>query len=193
MAEFASPDWDAPLDVEEYVRATPKGAVIKGMFLGRMVQACREQGYTLTTAGDRYVPFKEYPMAEHMRVLVEASTLLFPNRSLRSSLRSMGRTAHEAFSKSIVGGVIVGSVHETDVLARLDVLIRGYALMMPTSHVELVESRDKHALVRMHSVYSFWDTHHVGVVEGFLHASGAMVDVRVRTHSIAAGDMLIAW
>ena len=190
--EFLSPAWDAPLDVSEYVHATPKTAQIKGMFISAVVDACREKGHTLSGARDRYIPFHDYPLVEHLELMAEGAPLLFPERSLRRALRSVGRASYATFVRSLVGRVVLsGSAGE--MRPTIEAMIRGYEVSMPCAKLHIVDSSATSVTLTMTGMYTFLDSHHVGVFEGVARASGVHAEVLVRLRSLVAGDMRISW
>ena len=190
--DFISPDWDAPLEVGAYVRATPRTAQIKGMFISAVVDACREKGHALAGARDRYVAFNDYPLIEHLELMACGAPLLFPDRSLRRALRSIGRASYSTFVRSMVGRVVFGG-SAIEILPSIEAMIRGYEVSMPSAKIHLVDSSPNHATLRMSAMHTFYDSHHVGVFEGVAHACGLRAEVLVRPHSLIAGDMLIKW
>ena len=192
MNDFLSPDWDAPLDVSDYVRTTPKTAQIKGMFLAAIVDGCREKGEPLAGARDRYLSFNDYPLVEHLELMAKGAPVLFPGRSLRRALRSTGRASYATFVRSVVGRVVFGG-SAVEMMSSIVAMIRGYNVAMPCGKLDIVDSSATSVTLRMSGMYTFLDSHHVGVFEGVARACGVRAEVRVRLSSLVAGDMLITW
>jgi len=66
------------------------------MFFAYLVAAARAQNIVLPSARDRYLAFNFYPVADLARLVLEAAPLLFPERSLRHALRTLGRGGPDA-------------------------------------------------------------------------------------------------
>ena len=72
-------------------------------------------------------------------------------------------------------------------------MIRGYAVSMPCAKIDVVESSAGSVTLRMTGMYTFVDSHHVGVFEGVARACGVRAESTVRLHSLVAGDMRLTW
>ena len=188
---FVVPPWDAPLDVEECLRNIPDGATTKGMFLLPMLVEAKRRGLTLPSARERYLPFVDYPVAEHARLLVESASAFYPELSTRLALRRLGHRAVDAFRHSTVGKVMWSGA--TDPLAALDVIAKGYAITSSRTSVEVVESAPGMAKLRVSGVHWFLDSHHVAVFEGILKECGVVGSVRIRLDSPSDGALLCEW
>src|SRR3954463_3688811 len=156
---YRAPDWDAPLDVESYLRATPRTATSKGMFTAAVIEGARRKGIALAGARERYLPFADYPLTEHMQILVEGAQALFPEVTLREGLRRLGRGAYDIFVQSTVGKVIF-SRGSDGVAEVLGALVKAYEVTEPSVRFEVIEASKEQAVVRWSGVYSFLDSHH---------------------------------
>lgn len=192
MTELLPPDWDAPLAVDDYVRATPKGAKIKGLFVEAVAEACRAKGLPLATARERYLAFNDYPLVEHLRVLADGAAALFPDRSLRRGLRSIGRSAYSTLVQSTFGKVVFGG-GAVEMRPSIDAILRAYAVTMPSGKIDIIDSTPSSVTLRMTAIYTFLDSHHVGIFEGLAYACGVHAEVRVRLASLVAGDVRVTW
>jgi uncharacterized protein (TIGR02265 family) len=188
---FVEPPWDAPLDLDAELRRVPETAKQKGMFLIPMVLEAKKLGHSLPSARERYVPFQDYPLREHVQLLVESARVLFPQQSLRQALRRLGRAAHKVFVESTVGKVVWAGV--TDAPSALDAILKGYTISVPGCATRVVERGPNHARVRMERIYYFLDCHHVGCIEGAVRATGAEPKVRIKMDSATSGDFLCEW
>jgi uncharacterized protein (TIGR02265 family) len=188
---FESPAWDAPLDADWHLRAIPPAATLKGMFTAPILVEARRRGIVFPNARERYLPFVDYPLAEHARLLVDAAHAFFPNESLRRGLRRLGHQAVDAFQHSTVGRVMWSGA--TDPAAALEVMVKGYGLVSPLTSLELVERGPGRTRLRAAHVHWFLDSHHVGVFEGILRACGAAGRVTVRLDSPSDGELLCTW
>ena len=91
MARHLEPAWDAPLDGETYLREVPATASIKGMFPAAVAAEAKNRGIVLRHASERYRAFLDYPLSQHMALLLEAADALWPEIFNRRGLRKMGR------------------------------------------------------------------------------------------------------
>jgi len=188
---FVDPSWDAPLDVEAELRKIPELAKQKGMFLIPMVAEAKKLGQTLPSAREWYLPFQDYPLREHVQLMVEYTQVMFPKHSLRQGLRRIGRAAHRAFVESTVGRVVWVTVN--DPISALAGILKGYAISVPGCDARVVEHGRDFARVRMERVYYFLDCHHVGCLEGAVRSVGADLRVRIRLNSPTSADFMCEW
>ena len=188
---FVAPDWDAPLDVAAYVGVTPPNARIKGMYATAVVEGAQARGITLPGARERYLAFQDVPLREYAALLVEAARAFYPNATLRTGLRKLGRASHDVFARSVVGRVVLSTA--SDLPGALVACAKGYAISMPPARAEVRELGDRRAVRELSNVYTFLDSHHVGVVEGIGHACGVHPDARVRLESPFDGEIELTW
>ena len=188
---FREPPWDAPLDIEAEVRSLPGSATIKGLFLLPMLLEASRRGLVLKTARTRYLPFVEYPLVEHLRLLVEAAHAFYPTLTTRRGLRKLGRAAPRALSDTLMGKVMWSTV--TDVASGLELAARIYAITAPSSRVVIVESHPGDALVRLEGAHCFVDSNHVGTWEGVLRACRVNGSVAVRVQSARIAEFALEW
>ena len=139
----------------------------------------------------RRLPLR-YPLREHATLLVEAARALWPQESLRSGLRRLGRGASRALVHTIVGRVVLGSVDGP--LEMLQAMATSYAIHASPGDVEVVVLGPRQAVVRLREIHHFLDSHHVGVFEGVLRQA-AVRDPRVRLHAYSRidADLLCEW
>ena len=188
---FYEPVWDAPLDVEAEVRALAAGATIKGLFIQPMVEEAARRHATLRGARERYLPFVDYPLVEHLRVMVEAAHAFSPSLTTRRGLRRLGRAAPLAVANTVVGKVLWSAV--TDVASGLELAARIYAITAPSSRVVVLENKPGHARVRLEGTHCFLDSNHVGTWEGVMHACHVKGTVGVRIEPRGAAEFALAW
>jgi uncharacterized protein (TIGR02265 family) len=191
MSPFVSPDWAAPLDPATYIAAMPPNARVKAMYASAMVEGAQKRGLALPSARERYVPFQDIPLREFGALLVEAAQAYFPDATLRTGLRKLGRATHEVFVRSVVGRVIFSTAN--DLPGALAAATKAYAISMPPSRAELRELGERRAVLALENVYNFLDSHHVGVLEGVSHACGVRVNARVRLASPFDGEIELTW
>jgi len=190
--EFHTPSWDAPLDVNAELDAVPQGTTIKGMFLLPMVLEAQRQGIRLESARDRYLPFTDYPLVEHGRLLVESARAFYPQLTIRRGLRKLGHAGLRAFAESTIGKVVWAAVDGVD--AAIDATAKTYAIAIPAGRLTIAERSPGLVRVRLTGgVHYFLDSNHVGNFEGVLRACHAQGTVAVRLEPPAAGELLLTW
>jgi uncharacterized protein (TIGR02265 family) len=161
--DFQQPDWTSPLDIAERIRAVPRQATVKGMFFdGPIAEAFRR-------SGDRpgqvsYVAFKDYPLTEHIQVLVACAMAGYPDVPVREGLRRLGRDAFRTFLGSLAGKVLF-TVAGRDFDAALGLVARSYAIAGPVGTATVVERTRDAAVIHLEEIYNLPDSYHVGVFE----------------------------
>jgi uncharacterized protein (TIGR02265 family) len=190
-SEFQSPPWDAPIDVNRELGAIPATATMKGMFLVPMLAEAQRRGIRLPSARDRYLPFSDYPLLEHGRVLVEAARTFFPDISTRRALRKLGHLAHRAFAETTIGKVVWASVDGVD--SAIDATAKTYVIATPAARVTVEERAPGRARVRLSGgAHCFIDSNHVGTFEGVLRACQIQGEVTVKLEP-GGGEFLLTW
>jgi uncharacterized protein (TIGR02265 family) len=196
MPSFIAPDWDAPLDTDAYIRAVPAGAVIKGMYPAAIAAEAKRRGLKLPHAGDKYVPFHDYPLRDHLHLLVEAARAFSPDRSTRSALRKIGRAAVGVFLNSTLGRAALGGLTQPEAtrLALIGIT-RAYTTSVgkPSPHVEVKETSDTSCIVKVSDFWIFLDSHQIGILEGVCRACGVRCDVLVASDGLANGELACSW
>lgn len=191
LQDFIEPNWHAPIDVAKVLAAIPESATITGMFLEPTARDARQQGKPLASARERYVPFRFYPLREHVQLLVEASSAYFPQLPLRKALRKLGRAGPNAFLASTLGRVSIAAAHGTvDFIARL---AKSYPINLPGTRAEVLDVDAHNAVVSLRDLLFFADCHHVGVFEGVLRYAGVHGEVKIKSHSAYDIDLWCSW
>jgi uncharacterized protein (TIGR02265 family) len=196
MTQHFEPSWDAPLDVEGYLRAVPPTAMIKGFFGATVVAAAKQRGITLAGAAEKYIPFKEYPLSQHNRLLVEAASTFWPDITLRQGLRKIGRAAVGSLLETTFGKALLGGLTQPDaVMIAMTSLSRAYTttLTHPTPVVEVISTGDRSAVMRLRDTWCFLDCQQVGIVEGLCRLCGTRATVRIATDGPASGELAFTW
>ena len=188
---FVEPPWRSPLDADACIAAIPKDATITGMFPEGVAQLGRDRGHTIASARARYTPFQAYPLAEHCRILVEVAQKIFPRRSLRESLRRLGRGAPHVLMRSTVGRVVLGSAEGP--IATLEAMARSYMLHMRPGTLAVERDSDQSVVIHLDAIYNFLDSHNVGVFEGVLRHAGVESVIRIHSYSPTKADFFCEW
>lgn len=188
---FRAPSADAPLDVEQVLRAIPANATMTGLFLAAVVREAARVNVRLPSARERYGSFRPYPLREHAELLVQAAQALWPTLPIRTSLRKLGRGAPRTLVQSMVGRVVLGSVEGPMEILRA--MAKSYPIHSQPGTLEVVELAPGRAVVRMQEIHHFLDSHHVGVFEGVLRWAQVQGTVRIHPYSRVDADLLCEW
>lgn len=177
--------------IEDAVERVPEFATISGMFLAPLAEASRSAGVCLPSARGRYVPFRFYPLREHVALLVETCQRTYAQTPLRLALRKLGRGAPRALLTSMLGKVLLGSAEGTHAVLRA--MVNAYPVNLRPCNAKLVEAGDRYAIVHLQDVHYFLDSHHVGAFEAALRYAG--VEGRVRVHGMTEteAEFLCEW
>ena len=188
---FEEPPWDAPIDLAADLKRVPADVTQKGMFIIPMLVEAKRRGLTLKSGRERYVPFHDYPLREHVALLAESAQAFYPDISLRQGLRRLGRGAYRAFMETTVGKVVWAGV--SDPQGALDGILKGYMIGVPGCSALVVERRPRGAVIRLERVPYFLDSHHVGCLEGATKAIGIDAKIKIRLETWASGEFLCEW
>jgi uncharacterized protein (TIGR02265 family) len=189
--DFVDPDWSAALDVEPYLARIPATEHMKGMFVAPVVKAAAAKGHVLTLARERYLPFQDYPLREHMANLAEAARLIFPKKPIREGLRRLGRGALGVMLESTVGRVLWASA--TDPVRALDAIVKIYAIVHANCGMSIVDATPGAVVIKATRLFSFFDCHHIGVFESALEGVGVEPRIQVRLRSPIDGEFLCTY
>jgi uncharacterized protein (TIGR02265 family) len=195
--EFVTPDFTKPLHLGAYLARVPPDATCKGMFFDdiiRVVQkASPEAGHELIPhIARRYVPFRDYPLREHMELTAKAVQLLYPAMPPREGLRRLGWLAFPAFSESLVGRIIFGILGD-DLDKVFELGPRSFSVSMSRGRATAHRVSDRHWQYVFSEIYGFLDSYYVGVLEGPIKTLGMVPQVRLSAASQTEGVMDIRW
>lgn len=181
-------DTRSPLELEERLRRVPKEAMVKGIFLQRIVdEAKSHSGKSIREA--KYFPFKDYPFTEWMQVIVDGGLAAYPRVPPREALRRIGHGTFATYRESTLGKVVL-SVAGNSIGATIPLVPKLYELTSARgTHVVIARNDPGHCVVEMRDAWDFPDSYHVGVLEGGFLALGHTVDVRVHTISLSRCDI----
>ncbi|HVW29137.1 MAG TPA: DUF2378 family protein [Polyangiaceae bacterium] len=188
---FVEPPWTAPLEIRTALQTVPAAATISGMFIAPLVLEAKRLGVQLPSARERYVPYRFYPLIEHVQVLVETCERIHPMLPIRQALRKLGRGAPRALVSSTLGKVVLAGaegVHDV-----VNAMAKAYPLNARPSRVDVLERSPGRAIVRLEEVHYFIDSHHVGAFEGALRYAGVDGRVLIAARGPASADLLLEW
>lgn len=190
MWGFHRPDWSAPLDVAERLRGVPREATVKGMFFdGPINESFRRSG--VRPGSPSYLAFKDYPLTEHIQVLVACAMAGYPDLPIREGLRKLGRDAFRTFLDSLAGRVLF-SVAGRSFDAGLGLVARSYGIAGPVGTATVIERTADAAVVHMKDIYNLPDCYHVGVFEAAMDHFGRDGEVLIRIRSPSDVDVKMA-
>lgn len=187
---FREPDFHAPLDVDAALSAC-SGVTVKGLLISDVAAEVTRAGKSLAEA-QSWIPFKDYPIQELMRVEVEAAQLLHPSEPLRSALRQLAWTTYPNFVETMIGRAIF-AVAGRDFGAAVRLSPRAYAATSNRGEVQVLNLEHGWARVQFTDQFNFVDCYQVGVFEGGMTAFGAEGKVLVRTGAPGQCTFDIRW
>ena len=195
---FLAPDFAGELDPAPYLALVPDDEACKGVFFQGVVEAVRRaapsrvdavfEGMTL----QRFVPFLDYPLREHMRMTLNAAKILHPRVPSREAMRRLGWLAFQSFSSSLVGRVVFGALGR-DPERILAASPRAVSLSLRYGRLQANRLGRCHFRLVFSRIYGYLDTYYVGVTEGALRAFGIMPRIALRLTSLADGEMDVLW
>jgi uncharacterized protein (TIGR02265 family) len=187
---FVDPDWDAPLDVQQYVDACEPGQTLKGVFMQSVVDRAARDGKKLERAR-RYLAFKDYLCSDYNLLAEECAGAVYPDVSLRTAIRRFGNEAYPVFRSTVVGRVIAAAAGD-DVESLIGSADKIYRVAISHGRAEVVVESGR-ALVTLRRIPTFADAFHVGAFEGVLRVANRTGRIRVRRHSLVDVDLLAEW
>lgn len=188
---FLPIDWSAPFDLEERIRNVPQWVTVKGMFFQSLLKEAKAHGKELSWPAS-YVAYKDYPIEGYLYLSVEVAQALYPDVSLREGLRRLGRKVYPTLLQSMIGRVVFGALGG-DVHALMKLVPKGYSISAKVGKVEAVQVTDSFALLRFQEFYGFYDSYHVGVVEGGIIACQKTPEVLLRVLRPGVIEMHCSW
>lgn len=196
MTVYVAPSWDAPLDGEGYLRSVPEGARIKGLFCSAITAEAKRRNLVLKYGGEKYLPFLDYSLRDHNRMLLEAANSFWPEAPLRLGLRKIGRAAVQSLLQTTFGKALLGGLTAPESVGRaLTAIARAYSttLSRPTPVAEVVEVGERSVLFKLSDAWVFHDSQQIGIIEGLCKACGTHADVRYAMDGPASGEFMCHW
>ena len=196
MKEYVAPIWDAPLDAEAYVTAMPQGALIKGLYPGAVLAEAKRRNLHLELLADKYLPFLDYSLVHHNRLIVEAAAAFFPDVPLRVGLRKIGRAAVQSLLVTTFGKAVLGGLTQPETVTRaLIALSRSFTttISKPAPAFEIVSTGERSAILSMRDAWIFHDCQQIGIIEGLCRACGTRAEVRIAVDGPANAEYLCTW
>lgn len=179
-------------EFESRIDATPEHATVKGMYIQSFLRTLERKGLPHPN-NQRYIVFKDYPLREYMRLLLDACPLLYPDHSIREALKRQGRLVYPTLVSSTVGKVIF-AMAGSDWNAALPLASRGWEISLKPGSAKLLERTETSAILALRDVYNFADSFQVGIMEGAMELfliDGTVVPRPVRR--ICDVDLVMNW
>jgi uncharacterized protein (TIGR02265 family) len=189
VADLHPFDAHSPLDPASRIRATPSTATTKGMFFEHLAKMARKVGVECDA---RYVPFRDYPMREHMQLMLQYSAARYPGVPLREGLRRVGWEAYPTLMNSVAGRVIF-TFASKDFGRALGLAPQAYKHSVSPGTVAVRVNGSRQVLLEFRGIWNFADAYQVGAVEGGCRAFDEEPRVLMRVHSDCDVDILIRW
>ncbi len=170
---FHDPDFAAPVDLDGHLALLPPRATGKGMFFAALLAlgARMRPGLDLCTLASvplrRYIPFRDYPMDEYLRLEVTTAGAVYRGVPLGEGMRRLGWTALDSLLGSHVGKTVFGILGR-DVELLLLHTPKIYDLTLNFGRVFAEKVSRGRFLVHASGMPIFLETYHVGVFEGAL-------------------------
>jgi uncharacterized protein (TIGR02265 family) len=196
MTAYVAPAWDAPLDVDAYTSTMPQGALIKGLFPAAALAEAKRRNVTLHNAAEKYLPFLDYSLVHHNRLIVEAAGVFWPELPLRAGLRKIGRAAVQSLLVTTFGKTVLAGLTQPETVARaLIALCRsfGTTLSKPAPAAEMVQTGDRSVILRMRDAWIFLDCQQIGIIEGLCKACGTRAEVSVVMDGPSTAEFTCSW
>jgi uncharacterized protein (TIGR02265 family) len=178
------PDFEAPVDVDAHVGRLAEGATCKGMFfleLLKLAAPSRSSAEIAAEAGvddRRYVPFRDYPMADHLRLMAAVATLVHPRLPLGEGLRRIGWTVFDTVLASQIGRTIFG-IFGSDADALLINLPKAFKILFNFGEIRADKVGPRAFVFTLRDFPAFVETFVVGVLQGVVRFSKERAKIRV--------------
>jgi uncharacterized protein (TIGR02265 family) len=187
--DLRDPDFAAPVDIDAHLARLPPDATCKGLFFLDLIRL----GTTAVSPGElaclsgvperRYVSFRDYPMADNLRLTVAVARAVYLTEPLGEALRRIGRTAFDVVCTSLVGKTLFGG-HGRELEPLLFTGPRACKLFLSFGDVAVEKAAPGRFLIHARGLPTFLETHQVGVIEGVLRHCRMRGRVRVALEAL---------
>ena len=179
-------------ELEDWISETPPEASVKGMYLETLLSMLKRRGAALPT-DKRYFSFKDYPLRELMRLMVDAVEVLYPDISPREGMIALGRLALPTLTSTTIGKVIF-SVAGNSWLRALNLVTKAYEVSIRPGTASVAEVTETSARVELREIWNFGNSYQVGVFEGAMKHFGVRGSVQaVRVGRRCDVDLIMLW
>ncbi|HYQ04482.1 MAG TPA: DUF2378 family protein [Polyangiaceae bacterium] len=193
-----SPDAaESPFDTEKaeleaWISETPPEASVKGMYVETLLTMLKRRAVRSPT-DKRYFAFKDYPLSELMRLMVDAIGVLYPELSPREGMIALGRLAFPTLTSTTIGKVIF-SVAGSSWVRALNLVTKAYEVSIKPGTATVQDLTESSARVELREIWNFGNSYQVGVFEGAMKGFG----VRGTVQAVTVGrrcdvDLIMQW
>lgn len=182
LSALRPPRSELDVDLEHAIKRLPPNATVKGMFVTNVVSQApdgargREAIYARAgTSTHKYVPFRDYPYADLIRVLGAVAEVKYPDLSLGQGVRELGKGFYEAFAGSMAGRVMFGLLGR-DAERIMPLGYRGWQVCLNFGDIQSEKLGDRHVRYHFKHFPGMVETLDVGVVQGALDFCGERSD-----------------
>jgi serine/threonine-protein kinase len=193
-AAFRVPNFAAPVDVEGHLALLPPDATCKGMFFLDLLEFASKArspsdlAYLAGIPARRYLPFRDYPMADNLRLSVAIAGAVFPRLPTGEALRRMGNRAFDLVLGSHLGRTLF------DIFGRdpEPILLHGpraYRLLIGLGEVRSEQLGPREFILHARGLPLYLETYQVGVLEGVLRHCRRRGDVRIALEGLDAARL----
>jgi uncharacterized protein (TIGR02265 family) len=197
-ASFHPIRYNEPFILEAHVARVPLAATCKGLFitdlLARVKAVAPDQDLAAlaNVQPRRYLPFKDYPYVDLMRLIHAAAGLMHPDVPRAEGIRRIGQHAYDALLDSHIGRVIFG------VLGRSaeSILLhgpKGYKLALNFGHVSAEKVDSGTVDYHFRSMPALLDVYQPGVIEGAMRHCGVRAHLSISVQDFANADVRVEW
>jgi uncharacterized protein (TIGR02265 family) len=194
---FRVPDFTRPFELSVYLANTPEDATVKGLFFQdviKFVQLAKRPmaAERLPQLSRRYVPFRDYPLREHMELTTQVARFLYADVPIREGLRRLGWLVFPGFAESLVGKVIF-TIFGDNLDRVYELGPRSFPVSMSHGRAATERVGERHWRISFREIYGFLDCYYIGVIEGPIRRLKKTADVRLDAQSLSDGLMDVRW
>ncbi|HYQ42044.1 MAG TPA: DUF2378 family protein [Polyangiaceae bacterium] len=179
-------------ELEDWISETPPDAAVKGMYIETLLSMLKRRGAARPN-DKRYFSFKDYPLQELMRLMVDAVAVLYPDSSPRSGMIALGKQAFPTLASTTIGKVIF-SVAGHNWGRALNLVTKAYEVSIKPGTATVRDLTETSARVELREIWNFGNSYQVGVFEGAMAHFG----VRGTVQPVTVGrrcdvDLIMHW
>lgn len=179
-------------EFEAWLSETPADATVKGMYVESLLSMLAQRGAARPT-DKRYLSFKDYPLRELMRLMLDATHVLYPEASPREAMIALGRLAFPTLVSTTVGKVIF-SIAGSSWVRALNLVTKAYEVSIKPGTASVQALTQNSARIELRAIWNFGDSYQVGVFEGAMEHFGVHGSVRpVRVGRRCDVDLIVQW
>lgn len=184
------------LDERALIEAMPASHLVKGMFFSRLVDDLEGDWAKVSSelrappALGRYIPFSDYPNADHLLLAFRSAKKRYPTLDLSEGLRRVAREHVKTFLGSTLGRI--SSAMIGDVGGALAALPSLYARVIMGPRYGYEPRREGCAVLTLQGGYGPWENV-IGQVEGIVLHYGGQPTIVCATRGDDVKELEIRW